>query len=317
MTDQRRRVHDMFRQQGFLPADNASYPVLKNYVQYSGLQEMSPVMIVVWFYIYHGLYKIIDGCLCCVFFYEERPVYFTVHRPRENPGRPLQKIIDVLYDLSRKAGLPFLQIKFVEERFLNDYRAVAGYRIQTEYRDDNSEYAYRIKDLTELPGPDNYYKRKRLKKFVNNGKFSLRPVTQETMHLCVQIEEEWCRRQDCAYCASFTGCEKKAMEAMVDIFDGRLHTGLFLYDEETPVGYIICEKINERLSFLYFGKANVQDGFVYLIYMMYKEYLSGAEYMNISEDMGHPGLRQFKAHLSRHEFWRKYIVTFTGAEEEA
>jgi hypothetical protein len=49
--------------------------------------------------------------------------------------------------------------------------------------------------------------------------------------------------------------------------------------------------------------------------MMYKEYLTGVEYMNMSEDMGHTGLRQFKSHLSVHEFWRKYICTYTKAEE--
>jgi hypothetical protein len=316
MTAEDRRVYDYLQRQGFLPTDSASYPVLKEYEQYSGLQEMGAVMIVVWYYIYHGLYKIIHGYLCCVFFYEGRPVYFTVHRPRETPGRPLGAIIDILYDLSREAGLPFLQIKFIEERFLKEYEAAEGYHIKTECREDNSEYAYRTKDLMDLQGPDNYYKRKRLNKFLNNEKVSLRSMSRETVGLCAEIEAEWCRHQDCAYCESFTGCEKKAMEAMETIFDDRFHKGLFLYYEGKPAGYIICEKINERFSFLYFGKSNIQDGFVYLIYMMYKDYLPDVEYMNMSEDMGHPGLRQFKAHLSVHEFWRKYICTFTKAERK-
>jgi hypothetical protein len=38
--------------------------------------------------------------------------------------------------------------------------------------------------------------------------------------------------------------------------------------------------------------------------------------MNMSEDMGHLGLRRFKRLLSAHELWRKYIVTFDPTEIE-
>ena len=97
---------------------------------------------------------------------------------------------------------------------------------------------------------------------------------------------------------------------MTEIFDDKIHQGLFLYINEKLSGYLICEKINEKLSFLYFGKSKVDGGLIFLIYMMYTEYIKNCEYMNISEDMGHEGLRRFKKLLSPYELWHKYIVTY-------
>jgi len=305
------KEHDFFLNEGFLPLDDKSYPLLRKYNHCSLLQEKCIVMFVVWQWNYHGLYKIIDDCLCSVFFYEGRDIYWTIHRPEENSTYPLQPIVDKLAALCKKAGLPFLQLKFTDEHLLAGYEAVQGYKMQTTFFPDNDEYAYKTKDLTDLAGPANYYKRKRIKKFLDRQDISIRPMTGKNARVCLEIEDQWCGFQDCSYCGSFTGCEKQAMEAMLEIFDETLHTGLVLYHDEKPSGYIICEKVSEKLSFLYFGKSTVTDAFVYLIYIMYRDYLTDVEYMNISEDMGHEGIRKFKKMLSPYELWHKYVVTYS------
>jgi hypothetical protein len=310
MNDKYAHVRDLLVKEGFLPLDSKSYPIIRNYNHCSLLQEKSAMMYVTWYWNYFGLYKIIDECLCSVFFYEGRDVYWTIHRPQENDAYPLQPIIDILCELCKKAGLPFLQIKFVDEHLLAEYKAVQRHSVQITWSIDNSEYAYKTKDLVNLSGPDNYYKRKRIKKFINLPDISIQPMANKDVHLCFEIENEWCSHQDCSYCGSFTGCERKTLETMKDIFDDTTHRGLFLYLDEKPSGYVICEQINKKLSFLYFGKANITDGLVYLIYVMYKDHIKDVEYMNISEDMGHQGLRMFKKLLSAHEMWHKYIVTY-------
>jgi hypothetical protein len=140
---------------------------------------------------------------------------------------------------------------------------------------------------------------------------SIRPITKDNVHLCLDVEEQWCSQEDCSYCRSFFGCEKEAIEIIIDIFDENIHSGLFLYNKEKPAGYIICEQLNKKISFLYFGKSNLDDGFVYLIYIMYRDYLKDVEYMNFNEDMGHPGLRKFKKLFSPYELWHKYIATYS------
>jgi hypothetical protein len=317
MTEQARRAYRIFKEKGFLPIEGEQYPLFKSYEADTMLQEKSAVIITSWAQANSGIFKIIHGYLCHVYFYDELPVYFVVHGPQEAPEHTLGELVDTLYSLSMEAGLPFLQIRYIEDRFLKNYEILPGYTIKTEFRVEDNEYVYPIKDLLELSGNANYYKRKRVKKIMNMPDISLRPISNETIKICASIEEEWCSHQDCAYCGYFCGCEKEALKVMINIFDDRVQRGLFLYQGEIPVGYIICEKVSETLGFLYFGKANIPDGFVYLIYMMFKDHLPGVTYMNMNDEMGNMGLRQFKIHLSAHELWRRNICTFTKNGEES
>jgi hypothetical protein len=310
MNDKYIHAYNFFVKEGFLPLDSKSYQILRKYNHCSLLQEKNAMMFVTWYFNNSGLYKIIDECLCSVFFYEGLDIYWTIHRPQENDSYPLQPIIDTLCGLCKKAGLPFLQIKFIDEHLLTEYEAVQRHTLQTTWSIDNSEYAYRTKDLANLAGSDNYNKRYRIKNFLKMNDISIHPITNENVRFCLEIEDEWCCHQDCSLCGSFIGCEKKALEMMIDIFDDTIHTGLFFYYGEKPSGYLIGERISKKLGFLYFGKSFVNDGFVYLIYTMSKNYLTDVEYINLNEDMGHQGIRQFKKLLSAHEMWHKYIVTY-------
>ena len=310
LINKHKKTIDFFKDEGFIPLDNKSFPLLNKYKNSSLFQEKSITAFIAWQYTYFGHYKIINDCLCSVFFHKTQNVYWTIHRPKEDTSYHLQPLIDTLSLLNKKAGIPVLQIKFVEEHLLADYKAVSGYVIETSYNIDSSEYAYKTKDLAAIDGHDNYYKRKRFKKFLERTDISVRPITKQNVKFCIDIENYWCNKQDCSYCLSFFGCEKKAIEVITDIFDENVHHGLFLYENEAPVGFIIAEKTNKYLSFTYFGKSKLPDGFTYLIYIMYKEHINDVEYMNINEDMGHPGLRRFKRLLGAYELWHKYIVTY-------
>ena len=310
MDDIRRKAREFFFNEGFLPFTNSSYPLLQKYNHCSLLQESNITMFVTWQDTYLGLYKIINDFLCSVFFLEGRDIYWTIHSPQEETSHPLQPIIDSLCALCKKAELPFLQVKNIDKDLVAGYKAVQGHSLHTTYSADNSEYAYALKDLLSLSGSINYYKRKRINKFISKQDISIRPITNSNAWQCTEIEKEWCKDRDCSYCSSFYGCEKKVLEVMLDIYDDKVHRGLFLYNGEKPEGYIICERISKKLSFLYFGKSNAEGGLVYLIYIMYRDYIKDTEYMNLNEDMGHEGLRKFKRLLSPYELWHKYTVTY-------
>jgi hypothetical protein len=328
MDGQMVKVYEFFRQQGFLPINRDSYSVFKSYEKYSTLQEMSATMITTWSFVYNGLYKIISGYLCGVYFYPGRPVNFTIHRPDENPECSLGKLIAILYALSMEAGLPFFQIKFIEERFLSDFESFESpvhlhvesgglkYDIKTESRENAHEYVYKIQDFIELSGGVNLIKRQRLNKCFKLQDMSFRSITRENIRLCLTIEEQWCRHRDCTVCESFTGCEKKALEIMTALFDDSCHKGLLLYREDTPVGYCIGEIISEKLAFAYYGKSIHENGFLYLLYTMAKTLFAPVEYLNLNEDMGNEGIRQFKRHLGVYSQQRKYICTFTNRDEK-
>jgi hypothetical protein len=314
MTDETNRVRRLLLEREFIPVTRESYPLFRSYESDNRLQEKSSVITAAWSDANSGVYKIIHGCLCNVYFYDELPVYFVIHRAETNPC-PLQVIIDSLYGLCMEMGLPFLQVRYIEDRFMGEYEMVKDYDIQFGCNPADNEYVYPVAELINIKGGENYYKRKRIKKFSALTDITLLPMTSENVRLCLEIESDWCRQQDCGFCSYFCGCEKEAMEKMVFMFNEEYHRGLLLYSKNIPAGYIICEKKTNHLAFLYFGKVNLEDGFVYLIYVMFKEYLNDVEYMNMNDEMGNLGLRQFKVHLSAHELWKRNFCTYTKREQ--
>jgi hypothetical protein len=226
---------------------------------------------------------------------------------------PPAQLIGILRGLCYQAGLPFLQIRFIDEKYLAEFDGIEGCHVQRRPQDD--EYVYRVKDLTELSGAVNFYKRKRIRRCSSLEGISLRPLTRANVRECLAVQDAWCRGRDCVYCASFGGCEREALRNMTELFDERRHRGLLLYLGEECTGYVIGERVSDDLAFLYFGKAVVEGFFVYLIYHLFTDspvcgYFEGVEWLNLNEDMGSPGLRLFKSHLSAYELQPKYICTY-------
>jgi hypothetical protein len=313
MTEQQHKAYTYFLHKGFVPVDKASYPLFKRYEGDTRLFDMTATVSIVWGPPRNAIYKNLLGYLCSLWFYPDGSAYFCVQHA--GPVASLQQLIDTLYGLSHEAGLS-VAINYIEERFLAAYQTVQGYDISSTYDDDLSEYAYRPQDILALSGKINANKRTGLNKFLAAPNVSILPISSKNIHICSELEKVWCSRQDCSLCESFGGCNKKVWEDMVDIFDDHIYGGIVGYIDTTPLGYVLWEKIHEKIVFVYFAKANIPHFNMYLYYRGTKMYLSEVEYINIGGDMGKEGLRTFKKHLGAHELWRKYQCTFTRTAEE-
>ncbi|GHV90164.1 hypothetical protein AGMMS50268_06670 [Spirochaetia bacterium] len=326
-------VRNFLLRQGFLPAGRDSYPLFRDFKGAGRLSELTPTVSTIWSRSFNEVYKLIEGHLVTVFFFEGMEPYFEINRPRNNTvdgcgnavdrssitvngdgesaSTPLKRVIDILYGIAVGAGFPELRVYAVEEAFLEEFKGIEGYEVKAEYSDDHSEYAYRPQDIVNLSGGINHKKSTHLNKFIGREGISFTPMTNDNRRLCLDIEKEWCTHQDCAVCSAFAGCELKALEIMADIYDDDFYEGLFGYVDGILAGFIIWEKRNEGRAYLHFGKGTIRNFFVYLIYTLAKEkLLAEIEFLNINEDMGKEGLRRFKRHLGAHELWRKYLCIF-------
>lgn len=301
-----------FERQGFFPITKESYPLFKKYESYSDLQEMSAAMLITWSTASRGLYKIIGGNLCGVYFYDKKPVSFTIHRGPEPGEYPLQRIIDTLYGFCREAELPPLHIKFIDEKYLPEFQSVEGYGITTGFNRNDGEYVYKKEDFVSLEGKINTTKRRQINKCLNSTDITFEPITGGNAGICLDIQEEWCRKKDCGKCASYCGCEKDALKIMLSIFDECVHKGALLCVDHIPRGYFISETVSEKMSHLYFGKGLNDNHYLYGLYMMTKS--GAAACFNFNEDMGSEGLRQFKTHLGAYTLFHKYFCTFEKKE---
>ncbi|MDR3173440.1 MAG: hypothetical protein LBU19_04240, partial [Treponema sp.] len=215
--------------QGFSPIGKESYPVFKAYD--SGLHqfhELTATVSTIWAFGFDAIYKIIGGFLCSVWFYKSGDVYFYIQRPpgalpdaggsgrgeAADPG-PLRRLTGELRALARGAGLSALRIWAVDETLLAALRAAADPgNFSAECSDDYSEYVYRIADILEWDGGVNLNKRNSLKRCFNTPGVFLRSLSRENFARCFEVEDEWCRRQDCAACRAFAGCARDSLKNM-------------------------------------------------------------------------------------------------------
>ena len=309
MKAKQEKIYNCLYNKGFLPADKESHEIIKNFNSNNLLYELTPCLIVTWSIELNILYRIIDGFLCIANFYPDESFSFYIIRPKEKHN--LQHIVDILYSISLEAGLDTLTIWNIEERFLNDYIKLGGYRTETRYDDSFSEYVYSSDSMLNLKGGENAEKRYQLRKFYNKSNIFLEPITKKNVNLCIDIENKWCFTQNCDLCRSFVGCSKKSIEVMIDIFDDDIYQGYFGIIDRKPAGYIIFEKYNNELAYIYFIKTIVSNFSIYLYYYIVENCLKSIKQINNGADLGKKGLQLFKKRLGSHLLLKKYECSFT------
>jgi hypothetical protein len=320
MTESQNAARQSFLRNGFSPLERESYPVFKTYdTGIDQFYELTATVSAVWAFGFSAVYRIIRGFLCSVWFYGSGEVYVYIQPPPRGfaPPETLRDLAATLCAAARDAGLPWLQIWAVDESLLAELRnALAGsYKIDSEYSAGFSEYVYRIRDILAWDGGINLNKRNSLKRCFNTPGVSVRPLSGENFPVCFEVEDEWCGHQDCDACRAFAGCGRDALKNMEEIF-GEEHRGFLLYVNGGPTGYAVWEILGppgNRTAYVYFAKANIPNFNVFLYWTMAKDHLEGVDYLNNGYDMGKPGLRSFKRHLSAHTMMGKYLCTVSPA----
>ncbi|MDR2767758.1 MAG: DUF2156 domain-containing protein [Treponema sp.] len=308
LNEAQEKTYSVLAQNGFEPMEAGSFPFLYAYRADNQLHELSATTCAIWAFAYRAIYKMIHSCLTSVWFYRDGKVFFYVHRPQSSEYS-LQEIVDTLYRLAIESGLDSLQLWPVEERFLDDYKAVEGYDTEFENNENMSEYKYRILDIVKLEGGANQNKRTILKKYFDRA--NIISLKKSNFDICLDIEEEWCKTEDCDSCYFYgSGCAKDSLFQMLTIFDDNIHRGLLGFIDGKPVAYSIWDKIKPGYYVTYFAKSIVKNFTTYLYYVMAKDHMQDGIFLNNGPDMGKEGLRNFKRHLSTYELCGKYLCTF-------
>jgi hypothetical protein len=328
LTESQTAIRQSLLREGFLPVGKESYGIFKSYdTGIRQFHELTATVSTIWAFGFDPVYRIVSGFLCSFWFYRSGEVYVYLQPPgvfstdKAGPILPpgvLKDLVENLYALTLRAGLPSLQIWAVDGYLLAKLQeALSGsaYRINYECSADFSEYVYQVGDIRAWDGGVNLNKRNSLKRCFAAPSVSVRPLSGDNFSACFAVEDEWCSHQDCEACRAFAGCGRDALKNMGEIFDETIYRGLLLYVDGKPIAYAIWEVLGpsgNRTAYVYFAKANITNFNVYLYWTMAKDHLSGVDRLNNGYDMGKPGLRTFKKHLSVHSIMEKYLCTITS-----
>lgn len=188
---------------------------------------------------------------------------------------------------------------------------------KVSFQEERSDYVYEIAGYLDLEGGKNARKRRDLNK-IKSEYDDIRVETiqdfQAEKETVLGIMEKWCEGYDCTKC--MYGCEKKIIERILNSDLTNMLYGSIMYIENRAEMFAIAQVIGDT-CYLYFKKSvgRIQGAFYYFEYEFLQP-LKNLRYVNFEEDLGLPGLREYKRRRHPVKMIDKYDIQIKGMREE-
>lgn len=175
---------------------------------------------------------------------------------------------------------------------------------------DDFDYVYRTRDLIELRGKKLRKKKNHLNYFLKNYDFVFEPLSDKTVQMCVEMQEEWCNLKDCAGDPDLSSEDFAVFEALYHWKDLDFTGGVILIDGKVEA-FSLGEKLNHNTAVVHVEKANPKIRGLYpaINQLCCKHLWADCEYVNREQDLGQEGLRQAKLSYDPCFLVEKYTIT--------
>jgi hypothetical protein len=183
-----------------------------------------------------------------------------------------------------------------------------GFTIQNkrEYWD----YLYAMRDLRDLPGSKYYTKRKNIQKCLATYKPTYKPIIDEIVNQCLQLQTKWCDLKTCDTIPGLEAENRAIKETFLHFRDWMVFGGAVLVDGFVEA-FAIGERLNKDTAVIHFEKANPNIPGLYQVINQWfcTQALQDFQYVNREQDLGVPGLRRAKLSYHPTAFVEKYLAT--------
>lgn len=232
-----------------------------------------------------------------------------------NGQNMVPETVKALLDHSQSEGITPV-VKLVPYTSVEPHRARLQAEFNVEEDRNNFDYIYRIEDLARLEGKKYKQFRNMCHKFEaeNNGAvqmvyFKNKEIRPMIKHI-EEVMETW---------GSIRKKPKEEIDHLRHVVDRFSHyserfnmynVGLFI--EGKLSAFCFNEVVNGKYIISHFGHANkdIPGVFQYLDHQLAKKlYSDGFEYINLQQDLGKEGLRQFKESYRPTFFLKKYTIS--------
>ena len=298
------RIRQMLLKNGFTPFADWSYGEYEPYKKQTICSELTYVMLKAYDEDYPFYLKKVKNALVIVEQDYVKDVYTAVIPLIEEE---LPDAITEVVDLMRKIGFTTRIGSLTQDQagLVKNHPYVSG----VSYDIDYSDYVYDISEYLDLKGKENSHKRRdmnRMKAEFPNIRVDNHVSIRENKDLLIGIMQKWCNAYDCEKCVY--GCEK---DMFCHLLDSDLIEHLYasvMYIDDKPEMMAVAENIGDT-CYLYYKKSvnRIQGAFYYFEHEFLKA-LSGVTYVNFGEDMGLPGLREYKTRRHPIRMIHKYTL---------
>lgn len=181
------------------------------------------------------------------------------------------------------------------------------------YSEDDSDYVYDIAEFLNLEGGKNAKKRRDINKTTTTyDNIQIRTIRdfKAEKETILQIIDKWCDDYDCEKC--MYGCEKVMIENILNSDLVKRLYGAIMYIDDKPEMFAISQIIGDT-CYLYFKKSTDRlAGTFYYFEYHFLQPVKNLKYVNFEEDMGLPGLREYKRRRHPAFMVNKYEVRIKG-----
>ena len=174
---------------------------------------------------------------------------------------------------------------------------------------ENWDYVYLTEDLSNLPGERYYTKRKNINKCLSEYRLEYKPLTEEIVEQCLQLQTEWCNLRRCDVTPGLEA-ENRAVRVTFEHFsDLNIFGGSILIDGQVE-SFTIGEMLNRETAVVHFEKANPTITGLYQVINQWfaQKQLQDYKYVNREQDLGVSGLRRAKMSYHPQFFIEKYLA---------
>jgi len=185
---------------------------------------------------------------------------------------------------------------------------------ETEFRiepdRDQFDYVYLVRDLVELSGNRYHGKRNHLEQFTRRHGFAYRPLTDELVPACQELQDRWCDEKHCDLVATLRA-EARSVKEVLEKFELLGVTGGCIEVEGKIEAFTLGELLNPETVVIHIEKANAAfHGLYQVINQQFLEKAwSEVRYVNREQDLGVPGLRRAKESYHPDHMVEKFVVT--------
>ncbi len=225
---------------------------------------------------------------------------------KEYKADNIKLAVDYLSPAFERFGYP-LEVHYIPDEILKHFQSLDEYDVSVSFDRSQSDYIYLTDEFLSLSGRENKGKRNELRVFrERNTGCTFKNYTDELYDDLLTVFDGWCETHSCDQC--FYGCEKKAFERMMAVYDENFLCSL-VYINDIPVSFGLAEKINKSFTVFHMQKNSVRlSGLTFYLHYMMAQYHKDTPYVNWGEDMGIQGIRENKLKYRPVEIKPKFSI---------
>lgn len=292
--------------------DICSKPIFDSYRNEEWIAESGFTSIFMWESFHNARYCIINDILC-IFCQSEYAPPYAIMLSKEFSAESVESAIEALLTIFSERNLRLI-LGYILPSLMPFIESLNNYNYSISYNRKNSDYIYETQDFVSLEGVKHKSRRYDINHLLRNHNAEAELMTSENSHLCLDfIAETTCLQKDCAECASDFGCEKDALNILIDNYDALGCCGMYIRLDGRLSAYVIGEKLSQNLFSYHFLKSykSVRGLSAFIHAEFCKQFFSDVKYINYSEDMSHTGLKKYKLQMKPYKIAHKYFAEIT------